>query len=248
MKKYLLSIITLSLLAFSTESCTNHGAGIMGRGNKVVQHPGVSTFSAIQISVPMKADIRIQDGATPSIEIAGYENLLSHIKVKVENNKLVVYSDLHWNISFGREDDQTTAIIILPGLIALSLKGSPDAVIHGPLTSENFELEVSGSSSVSIDSMNTGNFSASISGNGDLTINGGTTKQATYQISGSGDINAFPLQAQESTASISGSGSAEVTAIQKLSVNVSGSGDIKYKGHPSISQNISGSGDITDAN
>ncbi len=247
MNKFLLSIVCVFTLLFLCSSCGHRRGVILGAGNKVTKNPPVTTFNAIDISVPIKAIITLKDSASPSVQLEGYENLLEHILVKVESNKLVVYSDRHWNISFG-DEDVIIARITLPKLNSLNMKGSPDADIHGALVTDNFELDISGSSDVTIDSLVTNEFSASISGNGDVKVKGGTAKHASYEISGSGDIKAFPLKADETTARISGSGDAEVTALQKLSTRISGSGDIKYKGHPSISQHVSGSGSVTDDN
>jgi len=219
---------------------------LKGEGAKGTDNPTVSSFNAIELDIPVKAFITVQDGAHPGVQISGYENILKHLKTKVENGKLIFYSDLDetWEIDY----DGITVQVTAPSLKALSLSGAPDAEIHGNITGSSFKLTISGASKVAIDNINVDNFSSEVSGSGNIDLKRGYVKSATHEISGAGKIKAFPLQTDETVISISGSGKGLVTANQKLSVSVSGAGSVKYKGHPSITQDISGAGSVAAVN
>ena len=245
-KLFLVSAVCICSIAL-LPSCNIHSLGPMDHSARISKTPTLGSFNSVDIDVSLDAIITMKEGATPSVQLDGRENSLKNIQVKVENNRLVIYSDHSWDFSFSGGDSMS-AVITLPVLNSLKLSGSPDAVIHGTVAGDRLRIVISGSSSVSIDSLNVSDFSTDISGSGDLIVKGGTVKNADYQVSGSGEIKAFGLQSLETSASISGSGEADVTASQRLSMQVSGSGDIRYKGHPSVSQSVSGSGSITDAN
>ncbi len=244
MKKPLLLVCAVVSLALLASSCRMNT--LRGEGNKTTAAPALSSFNAIEIEIPLKANITVQTGSQPGITMNGYENILKHIKTTVKDNTLHITCDLGdmWTI----DCDGLATQITLPSLAALTLTGAPDADIHGNITGSNFKLDISGAADVVIDNINVDTFASDVSGAADITVKGGAVKSAAYEISGAGKVKAFPLQAVETRASISGAGTSEATALTKLSAGISGAGTIKYKGHPSISQEVSGVGTITDAN
>ncbi len=181
----------------------------------------------------------------PSVS-RGYQNIIEHLKTKVEGSTLHVYSDL--DESWTMDTDDITAEVTVPTLTGLSLQGAPQARIHGTVAGSAFKLDISGAADVVVDNVQTDNFSAIVSGAATIEVDGGTAKQASFEISGAGKIRAFSLQAVTLSASISGAGGSEVNATQNLTASISGAGTIKYKGHPSISKDISGVGTLADAN
>jgi hypothetical protein len=219
---------------------------LRGEGQQVTSNPQVAAFNAIDLDVSLKAVINIQPGSQPGIQFKSYENILKHIKTKVEGGTLRIYSDLDdtWTMS----GDDVAMQITMPSISGLSLSGSPDAVINGNITGSDFKLDISGASDVKIDNVNVDNFAVTVSGAGDIEVKGGAVKHASYDINGAGTLKAFPLQADEASATISGAGTSTVTALNKLTANINGAGTIRYKGHPTITQQVSGVGTISEAN
>lgn len=243
MRKYLLLCVCFAMMIFAS-SCKRNV--LRGEGNKTSSTPSVASFNAVNIDISVKADITVQSGVQPGVELSGYENVIKHIKTTVKDNVLYIKSDLGemWDI----DGNDVTAKITVPSIAALTLTGAPDADMHGNIAGPDFKLDISGASKVVIDNINVDDFSSEVSGAADIEVKGGAVKKASYEISGAGKILAFPLQANETTASISGAGKNEVTALSKLNATISGAGSIKYKGHPSITQEVSGVGSISDAN
>jgi hypothetical protein len=246
MKKlhFLLAILALAIL-FQI-SCRIHI--LKGEGKKITETPATGSFNAIEFEIPLKATIIVNTSATaPEVQFTSYENMIHHIKTKIENNTLHVYCDLDatWTIFNG--DDITTQIT-LPSLTGLSLQGAQDAVIHGTVTCPEFKLEISGAGKLVFDSLHVDTFHSEISGAAEIDIKEGQVKSADYLISGAGKIKAFGLQTLSTSASLSGASKMELTATEKLKVGLSGAGTVKYKGHPVITQDISGVGSVVDAN
>lgn len=243
MNKYLLSFVVFGLMVLSTSCRMNV---LKGEGKKITDAPAVTPFNAVEIDISLKAVINVQEGTSAGVQLNGYENLLKHIKTKVENNTLRIYSDL--DKTWTMDSDDVTATITVPSITLLKLTGAPDADMHGNISGNDFKLDISGASTVKIDNVNVDNFSVDVSGAANIEIKGGTVKHAQYEVNGAGDLKAFPLQSTETTVTISGAGTSHITALQKLTANISGAGTIKYKGHPTISQDVSGAGTISDVN
>jgi hypothetical protein len=244
MKKYLLLLSVAAGFLAASSSCKLNV--MKGEGKKITSAPAIAPFDAIDIEIPLKVSISLQDGSVPGVQINGYENIMHHIKTRVENNMLHIYCDLGeiWSVDY---DDFTTEIT-LPSLQALTLSGAPVADIHGNIAGGSFKLDISGAGKVSIDNINVDKFTSQVSGAADIEVKGGAAKFASYEISGAGKIIAFPLQSNETDVNISGAGKGEITALTKLSASISGAGIIKYKGHPAVTQDVSGAGAIKDVN
>ena len=241
-KLLLPAVVIIAILAFS--SCKRNV--LKGEGSKTSDSRSVGSFNSVQSDADLQVNVTVTEGSTPSVVLNGYANVIKHLTATVVGNKLVLKTDLDetWEI----DAEGVTADITMPSITGITLNGSPDADIHGNVTGNSFDIQISGAASVTIDNLNVDNFSSHVSGAADIEVKGGSVKKASYAMSGTGEIDAFPLQTIETTASISGAGSGEVTASQKLNVSISGAGSIDYKGHPIISKEISGAGSVDDAN
>jgi hypothetical protein len=225
MKKYLLFLVFIAGGFMLVSSCRINV--LKGEGNKITSAPTLSSFNAVDISLPIKTTITVTEGSQPGINLNGYENVIKHIKTKIKDNTLYLYTDLDetWTMDY----DGITVEITLPAIKSLSLEGAADADVHGNISGTDFKLDISGVGNAVIDNINVDDFSS--------------------EVSGAAKIKTFPLQTTETYASISGAGKGEVTASQKLTASISGAGSIKYKGHPAdVNKDISGAGSIAEAN
>ena len=157
---------------------------LKGEGNKTTVDPTVAKFDALEVDIPIKVTVNMVAGTQPGIQLIGYENVIKHITTKVENNTLVLSTDLDdtWKI----DGDGITVTVTMPAIIGLALSGSPDADIHGNIVGSTFDIDVSGASSINLDNVNVDSFSIEVSGAGSLNINAGTVKYAEYEIEGAG--------------------------------------------------------------
>lgn len=219
---------------------------VRGRGTmKTEQRSLTGNFSYIESELPVDADIQVVPGSSASIELTGYENVLAHIKLKIDGDKLRITTDKDVRLY---SDKNLKAKIIVSSLTGLDIVGSSLAVVKGTVTGKELELNVAGSGAIEIDSVNLEKIAGEIAGSGSITIKAGTATKGDYEIAGSGDLHAQELSHTDAEIEIAGSGLAELTAVQKLNIEIAGSGDVRYKGHPAITKDVAGSGDITDVN
>ena len=132
--------------------CSCNGHVLKGEGPKTTTNFQVGNFQSLDIAVSVKAIINVVAGASPKVEVSGYENLIKHITTKLENNKLEINSDLGDSWILG--NDKTTVLnITVASLDELSLDGATNAEIHGSLTEKEFKLDISGQGKIKIDSL-----------------------------------------------------------------------------------------------
>lgn len=242
MKKSI-QLLVCSLLFSSTIAHAQWSSNdrMKGNGNVITENRKTSEYDEIKVSGFF--DVDLIAGAEGNITIKGEENLLSSIKIEVENNVLKIYTEKNKNISPSNgKNIQIT--IPFEKISAVSLSGSGDVRTKNIIKSDNFSAQLSGSGDLNLD-VEAANFDLGLSGSGDVVLKG-TTKSFTSKLSGSGDINASELKSKNSDLSISGSGDMKVFCSEFLKARVSGSGDIQYSGDPKTKDTkVSGSGDIS---
>lgn len=214
---------------------------IKGNGNVITENRTTAGYDEIKVSGFF--DVDLVSGTEGNITIKGEENLLSAIKVEVENNVLKIYTEKNKNIS---PSANKTIQITIPfeKISGISLVGSGDVSSKNTIKSDNFTAQLSGSGDLSLD-IEASTFDLGVSGSGDVTLKG-STESFTSKLSGSGDIDAAKLIAKNGDFAISGSGDMKVFCSESLKARVSGSGDIQYGGDPKTKDTkVSGSGEIS---
>lgn len=216
---------------------------INGNGNVVSETRTTSDYDAIKVSGSF--DVDLVAGKEGKITIKGEQNLLTAIKVEVENNTLKVYIVKGTNIrpSAGKKIQIT---IPFETISELSLAGSGDIQSKDTIKSDKFLARLSGSGNFNL-ALSSANLELNLSGSGNVRLKG-NADNFTTKLSGSGDIDASGLKSNNVDVNISGSGDSRVNCSQSLTARVSGSGDIKYSGNPEKRDvKVSGSGNISKA-
>ena len=263
MKKLFLVLTSLAMLSSVLSSCGRRV--IVGRGDVVQEGRIATSFDKVEIEAPVHANIHIKPGATPSVALSGYKNLLEHIETSVQGGKLTIRMkdgiDLHI-------DKDLTAEITVASLSELELHGSSDADVKGKVSGNRFQLAITGTGDVDIEDVQVGefktrtsgagnlhinkavvnSFSSQISGVGDVEIDEGRCGKAEYKVSGAGSISSFGFRSEHVTAKVSGTGDMDLYATKTLDARVSGAGTIRYKGSPVVKSESSGVGEVVAAN
>ena len=237
----ILSAYSLCILLLS--ACSGdpvQGNGILKEENR---HLGPAAFSRIEIDAPVNT--RITVGSPAALTLKGDANLLRYVRSDIRNNTLHIYTDEHVDLNLRKN---MSAIITLPALTDFDASGAGSHDISGTIQSEEFNLELSGASSLTISEMQVRSFGAALSGATSLNLRSGTVGHGKYEVSGTGDIRAFGVTHQVARIDLSGAADAELTVTGTLEVEISGTGTVKYKGHPAVTQDVSGIGSVTDAN
>lgn len=214
-----------------------------GNGNVVTETRTTSDYDAIKISGSF--DVDLVAGQEGKIILKGEENLLSAIKVEVEDNVLKVYVERNSNIrpSIGKKIQVT---IPFDKISEVNLSGSGNIQSKNVIKNDKFLAKLSGSGNFNL-AVDSNNLELNLSGSGNVRLKGNASNFTT-KLSGSGDIDTTELQSKIVDVNVSGSGNSKINCKESLTARVSGSGNIKYTGNPEKRDvKVSGSGNISKA-
>ena len=189
---------------------------VRGSGRMVRQPRPAAAFTRIVNDGP--ANLEIQVGPNPAIEVEMDDNLLSNVKTDVRNGRLKIGSEGSYCSSRA-----PTIRVTVPSLRVVDIGASGDARVSG---------------------LNGGELDVTITGSGDVTAAG--RLDAIYvTINGSGEVALDALRAGMVDATVNGSGAVDVGNARSISATVNGSGAVYYAGNPEIiEQVVHGSGRI----
>ncbi|MEN8204285.1 MAG: head GIN domain-containing protein [Bacteroidota bacterium] len=189
------------------------------------------------IGIAVSADVYYTQGDTHEIRIEGKDRDVEDLITKVRDGFLQVkYED--WRVNRSR----LTIYITSGDLEKVKISGSGHFVVKKVLASDEMELAMSGSGSISFKQLSSDEVDVKISGSGDISLGAGSADEIDVKISGSGKLDAEQFEVSEFSAAISGSGSARITCKDDLDVRISGSGKVYYHGDPRVNSVSSGSG------
>ena len=124
-------------------------------------------------------------------------------------------------------------------LKAIAVSGASEIISNTLMSSNEFELALSGSSEISL-ILNTGNLVTKSSGSSTINLVGQARKH-DVDMSGSTELNAFDFVVNEYILESSGASNCRINALTSLITNTSGTSEIVYKGNPKdIKSNKSG--------
>jgi len=183
--------------------------------------------------------VEIIFGQTESVRLSGNDDLIKEIETVVEGGVLKI------RYRNNRQDHRrgtVTAYVTARRLDALTQSGSGSIAVKGPVTTDKFDVVLSGSGLLAFIA-NVAECNTSVSGSGRITA-GGSAKSASVSVSGSGRFTGESLKSQSANLRVSGSGSITIHAEEQLDAVISGSGNIRYAGNPRTHIVTSGSGRV----
>ncbi len=218
MKKRNLLTTTLSIVLLFL-SCSKDDT-LRGSGNIISESREVANFT--EVYNPTSVNMVITEGSTQQVELSADDNVISSIKIIVENGTLKI------DLSKSNYVDATiTFSVTIPNLEALKNTGSGNMTVSGfdGLTGMVIHNE----------------------GSGNVSFTGSGTS-LTLKNSGSGSFQGFNFITEDCTVANSGSGNCEINCTDALSGSNSGSGSIFYKGTTTTDITNTGSGEVVDSN
>ena len=217
------------------------GVGISMGQTKEIRTVG--TFTKISFRVPGKLVLR--QGAPQKVELEGDKEALAKIETELKGDKLIIGKEERWNWGW-RDNDRIMVYITVKDITGLSVSGSGELITEGKITTDQLDLNVSGSGSLQTDVNVSGDMDANVSGSGRIDVKG-SCKRIDSDISGSGKVVAALTISEVASIGISGSGKFECSGTAKeIKTNISGSGKI-YAANLEVdicNVRISGSGDV----
>jgi hypothetical protein len=209
-----------------------------------------------RVRVSGVVDLRVKQGATPSLVVWGDNGYLADVKTSQNGDTLQI--DTKRDFSMKWESHRLRVDLTVPNLSEVVSQGVGSTDISG-FAGDSIRLALDGAGPVAL---NAGyrNIDARLGGAGSLTINGanadrvelklggaghmqvrGQAKTLRAHLSGVGSLDAQELRAENVDVDLSGLGSANVFAKSSANVSLSGLGSANVYGNPAT-RNASASG------
>ena len=222
----------------------------------------VDNFTRISFGFPGK--LYLKQGSPQKVELEGDRELLEEIETEVSGGRLKIGKEGKW-FDWDFNDEKITVYITVPNIEGVSVSGSGDIIGQSKMRTNDLELKVSGSGSMSLDVEANGDVEADVSGSGEMELKGhfesfesdvsGSGRvvlsatidnTADFSISGSGKIQASGSADMVKT-NISGSGKVLAADLEtnRCYIRISGSGDVEINVRNELDANISGSGSVS---
>jgi hypothetical protein len=173
------------------------------------------------------------------VVVEGSEQDLEKLITEVKNGALKI----KFQSSSHKSKTTIKVWVTAPEINGVAVAGSGKVIAEGKISSDDFDLAVSGSGDIKFASLEADALEIAISGSGNIDMTGGADR-AEISISGSGDVEAEGFEIEYCEIAISGSGSCRVNVVEELEAAISGSGKVYYKGRPKVDAHTSGSGKI----
>ena len=246
MKKhpFLLLLSILSLIIPAVEAGLPAAAATAAGPLAERQARTVASFTAVTAAGSMRVVVR--QGSPQRVEVEASAADQAKVETEVEDGRLRVGQRRDSNKMWGssvRFDGPVTVYVTAPNLTGVSVAGSGDMRVDGPVQASDFKVSVAGSGNLSLTQLTAQEVKTSVAGSGNITLGGNCTR-SNVSIAGSGNVRAAELRTDDTTVRISGSGNANVQATKTLTSKTSGSGDVVVSGNPQISSSKSGSGTV----
>lgn len=235
----LILTVTILLASALLSSCSNVGC-INGSGKQISEVRNVGPFTKIETSGSIKVVLR-QDSLS-SIRILADDNIQREIDTRVKGNTLVI--DMEGNICDG---GPVTIYISSKNYEGIEASGAVEIVSDGKLNVNDFDLDLSGSSRVSLD-INAANLRTSSTGASEIKL-AGQAGSHNLDLSGSSSVEALDFVVGKYHIESSGSSKSRINVLNELDIRSSGSSDIQYRGNPSnVTNDDSGASSVKKIN
>ena len=240
------TMVAVSLVVFLLSVLLAGCMGVVvGSGNVETREMDFSGFS--RISAGHRFEVEIVQSDSYSISITADDNLFEYIQVSKAGETLRI----GLKPTVGYASGTLRAEITMPELYELDLSGMTHGTIKGFSTSEDFDLELSGASSLNINDMAAGDISIELSGasraSGDITASGdaqfdlsgaskaeltGSANDILIEASGASQLSLDNFPVNNADVELSGASRATVNLDGRLDADLSGASKLSYIGEP----------------
>lgn len=256
-KKLQYSIIILVIICCLLVSVINCGGVITGSGKLETWVMDYENFNKLDIHNAFQVDIIRSDSF--SVEITADDNLFEFLDIRQRGNTLNI--GFKWNYVY--RNTTQSAIITMPSIEGLDLSGASKGTISSFTSSERFEIDLSGASSLDLDSLQAGDTYFDISGASSISgsietadsyfdLSGastaelsGSTIDTILDLSGASNAKLANFVISDARVNLSGASRATINASGRLDLDLSGGSRLTYLGSPKLGRlDISGGSSI----
>jgi hypothetical protein len=215
----------------------NSNQSLTASGHQITQNRPTSGVKRVNLEA--NVDLVIQQGPTESLVVTGDEAILSALLTNTSFGQMTIRYDPRYNI---QDNLRPRIVLTVKDLNELRL-GSSGNVRVGPLTTGNFNIDLSSSCNVTIQGIHADKISAHLTSSGDIVIQG-EANSLDLVVSSSTNFQAGDLKVQNADITMTSSADVTVWVVKDLRANLSSSGNIAYYGNPVVHPNLSGSGGL----
>jgi hypothetical protein len=231
-------------------------------GETITEKKNFTNFTYVEVGSAFEVDITRSD--TYSVTISADESLFDYVEVSQQGTRLKIYlNPRHIFTDFTLGNKVLKAVITMPNLYGLDISGASNGDIAGFSSISDFNLTVSGASTLDMSNISVGDVRFEVSGasrvSGNLTaadvnaeVSGasnlnlsGTAERITLNVSGASgaDLTSFPLG--DADVILSGASNVTINVEDTMNVNVSGASSLYFIGNPTMgTTNVSGASTI----
>jgi len=256
MRKAFSLIVALLLSLWLVSGCLG---SVAGSGNLETREFDFSDFTRVEVGNAFEVEV-VQSGSF-GISVTADDNIFEYLSVAKSGEMLKI------RLKSGYSYSNHTAIveISMPQLYAVEFSGATSGSVQGFSSSHDFEVELSGASSLYITDMETGaiDFDASgassitgnITANGDAGLNisgassvilSGSADDLNADVSGASKLGFDDFTVHNADIGLSGASNGTVSMDGVLNAEVSGASRLYYIGEPTLGDlDISGGSSIS---
>lgn len=225
--------LAAAVAAISFASCTAQA--------QVKQQRQLGSFQ--QVSSSGGIDVVLTQGPTSSVVVEAAAEAQEHLVTTVKGGTLEIGWERNYSVRNLLISKRKTVVhITCPKLTALSLSGGADAKGESSFSADDFRINASGGSDVSL-SLNAKMLTIQASGGSDVALTGSVERQKV-DVSGGSDYDGFNLKSTSATVNASGGSDVTVYVEEEISTSASGGSDIRYKGNARLAKSSSGGSSV----
>jgi hypothetical protein len=243
------AIVAVSMAIFVLSGLFAGCAGgvIIGSGNLETQEIDFSGFTSVEVGHAFEVEIVRSDSY--SLSITADDNLFEHTQVSQEGETLKV----GLKPLLGYVSGTLRAEITMPALTRLDLSGATRGSIEGFSSPEDFDLDLSGASSLDMSDMAASDIQFDLSGasrvGGDITATGdghfdlsgasrvelaGSASDIVIEASGASAVELASFPVNNANVKLSGASHATLNLDGRLDADLSGASKLSYIGEPTM--------------
>ena len=207
-----------------------------GSGNQTTENRPVETFSSVEFGGSYK--VIISQDSSSSMKITADDNIIEDIKTRVSGGVLEISMDGNFC-----EVGEIVIELSTKQWLGIEASGASQITSAGQIKSEDFKIDLSGTSSIDLDLV-TGTLRTNSSGSSKIMLRG-QARSHDVDFSGTGSVKAFDFVVGDYKISTSGASEMEINVLNDLKVKTSGASKVSYKGSPkNVSNDESGSSEV----
>jgi hypothetical protein len=218
-KSLQLFLMVIGVAAFA--GCNNDC--IQGSGKQITQMRTVDSFTEVETSGSIK--LVLKQDSSQSVKVVADDNIQEHLKTNVSGDRLKI--DLDGNFC---DAGPITVYVSARNLSALEASGAVEVVGDGRINTTDFNLELTGSSKITLD-LSASRVKTHSSGSSEIDLKG-QAGEHDMDLGGSSEVNAFDFVVGVYDIESSGASKCRINVLNTLNVKSSGASEVEYRGNP----------------